>query len=252
MTHTPLPKSLRILSYNIQAGLTQEHMHQYLTRGWRHLLPHRQRMENLEEISRILSDFDLVAIQEIDPGSLRSGYINQIEFLAKRAHFPYWYFQVNRNLGRVAKFCNAVLSRFLPYKVEQHKLPGVLPGRGAIRLFYGDPEKPLVVIMVHLSLGPVSQRLQMDYIYELIKGFDQVILMGDLNCQLEKLLNSTLLADEKMRPVNYLYNTYPSWKPQRILDHILVSSSIQVSKVKVLDLPYSDHLPVAMEIHLGD
>lgn len=246
----PLPKQLKIMSYNIQAGISQSHAREYVTQGWRHFLPHKQRLENLDEISHYIKTFDVVGLQEIDPGSFRSGFINQIEFLAKKCHFPYWYSQKNRDMGKVAKFCNACLSRVKPYHVDYHKLPGLIPGRGAIRLFYGNKEAPLVIIMVHLSLGPVSQRIQIDYLNQLVKGYQHVIVMGDLNCGLDDLEKSNLFTKPRLRPVNYLFNTYPSWKPTKILDYILVSDSIQVVETSVLNLPFSDHLPVTVTAQL--
>lgn len=250
MTKEILPEKLKILSYNIQTGLSQNHAHEYFTHGWRHVLPNKKRSENLFEISQFIKDYDLVGLQEIDPGSFRSGFVNQIEFLGKQCGFPYWYSQMNRNLGKLAKFCNAMLSRYRPFQADYHKLPGVLPGRGAIRLFFGNPQHPLVVILVHLSLGPVSQKIQMNYLKNLIQDYQHVILMGDMNCHIERLQKSNLFAQQHLRPVNYLYNTYPSWKPKRILDHILVSTSIQVERMSVIELPFSDHLPIVMDVVL--
>ncbi|MFX6907664.1 hypothetical protein ABTH77_20640, partial [Acinetobacter baumannii] len=78
----------------------------YLTRGWQHLLPHAGRATNLKRIGELLADYDLVALQEADGGSLRSGYVNQVEHLAQLGAFPYWYQQLNRNLGRIAQHSN--------------------------------------------------------------------------------------------------------------------------------------------------
>ena len=44
--------------------------------------------------------------------------------------------------------------------------------------------------------------------------------------------------------------TFPSWRPQRCLDHILLSSELVLERVEVLSLPISDHLPVAVDIRL--
>jgi endonuclease/exonuclease/phosphatase family metal-dependent hydrolase len=52
-------------------------------------------------------------------------------------------------------------------------------------------------------------------------------------------------------PVHGLH-TYPSWRPQRNIDHILVSPSIQVLDVEVLNYPFSDHLPIAMTVALPE
>ena len=119
---------LRLLSFNIQVGISIERYRHYLTRGWQHLLPHHGRAGNLQRIGALLADYDLVALQEVDGGSLRSGYINQVERLAELGAFPYWYQQLNRDLGRLAQHSNGVLSRLRPDLVEDHPLPGP-PGR---------------------------------------------------------------------------------------------------------------------------
>lgn len=115
---------MRLLSFNIQVGISTEKYRHYLTRGWQHLLPHNGRAVNLQKIGNLLNDFDLVALQEADGGSMRSGYINQVEHLAQLGAFPYWYQQLNRNLGRLAQHSNGVLSRLKPTAIEDHPLPG--------------------------------------------------------------------------------------------------------------------------------
>jgi endonuclease/exonuclease/phosphatase family metal-dependent hydrolase len=44
--------------------------------------------------------------------------------------------------------------------------------------------------------------------------------------------------------------TFPSWKPTRALDHILVSPGIRIEKVWTLPQAFSDHLALAAEIQL--
>lgn len=82
-TGLPGDSRLRLLSFNIQVGISTERYRHYLTRGWQHLLPHTGRAGNLQKIGDLLKDFDLVALQEADGGSLRSGYVNQVEHLAQ-------------------------------------------------------------------------------------------------------------------------------------------------------------------------
>lgn len=241
---------LRILSYNIHTGLPQERMSEYVTRSWSQVLPSKRRAENLEQIAKLLSGFDLVALQEVDPGSLRSSSINQVKHLAALSGFPYWYLQLNRKIGNIAKFSNAVLCRYKPDVIDQHKLPGLIPGRGALSLRYENGNQPLIIIIMHLALGPVARKQQFAYVTKLIEDYNNVIIMGDFNCKPEKLLKSPLLTETHLRPVNLLFNTYPSWKPSRNIDHILVSPSVKVEHVEVLDLLYSDHLPVVLEVRL--
>jgi endonuclease/exonuclease/phosphatase family metal-dependent hydrolase len=44
--------------------------------------------------------------------------------------------------------------------------------------------------------------------------------------------------------------TFPSWRPSRNLDQILVSPSLKVERMDVLNYPFSDHLPIAMQVAL--
>ncbi|MGB0133849.1 endonuclease/exonuclease/phosphatase family protein, partial [Dokdonella sp.] len=95
MTENPFPSaqsapsSLRVLSCNILAGGQVKRYREYVTQSWKHVLPTGKRA-NLDDLAGVLSDFDLVALQEADFGSLRSGFLNQTEYLAENAGFPFW------------------------------------------------------------------------------------------------------------------------------------------------------------------
>ncbi|MDE1463591.1 endonuclease/exonuclease/phosphatase family protein [Spartinivicinus poritis] len=242
--------TLRLLSFNIQVGINTQHYRHYVTRGWQHVLPHHGRDENLNRISHLLRDYDLVAIQEADGGSIRSGHINQIEYLARRAGFPFWYQQLNRNLGKFAQHSNGLLSRVDPDILEDHKLPGRFPGRGAIVAKLGHGNAALLVVMMHLSLSSRSRNRQLSYIRELVGDHPKVILMGDMNTHAEQLLDHSPLSNTNLVSVQNNLNTFPSWQPNRALDHILVSNNLLVKNISVVDMPMSDHLPVALELKL--
>ena len=46
--------------------------------------------------------------------------------------------------------------------------------------------------------------------------------------------------------------TYPSWQPQRAIDHILVSERLRAGTAEVFDMTFSDHCPVALDIELPE
>ncbi|MDY7562477.1 endonuclease/exonuclease/phosphatase family protein [Pseudomonas sp. 10B1] len=246
----PADGRLRLLSFNIQVGISTERYRHYLTRGWQHLLPHTGRAGNLQKIGGLLGDFDLVALQEADGGSLRSGYVNQVEHLAQLGAFPYWYQQLNRNLGRFGQHSNGVLSRLRPWAIEDHPLPGPA-GRGAILVRFGEGPEALVVVMMHLALGARVRNLQLSYIRDLIGDYHHQVLMGDMNTHAIDLLESSPLRDLGLLAPQ-IEATFPSWRPQRCLDHILLSPTLTLERVQVLAQPISDHLPVAVEIRLPD
>ena len=244
--------TLKLLSYNIQVGIRTTKYRHYVTKGWKHVLPHESRNHTLTRIADVVADYNFVALQEIDAGSIRSGFINQVEFLAERARFPYWYTQLNRDLGPIAQHGNGLLSRIAPAAMEDHRLPGAIPGRGAIvvRLPFG--EATVLVVMLHLSLGERSRALQLEYVKGLIDGEEHVVVMGDMNSHLADLLFDSPLAETPLRPADSVGPTYPSWRPSQALDHILVSPSLAIRNYEVLDCRLSDHRPIAVSLTRAD
>ncbi|HTN35334.1 MAG TPA: endonuclease/exonuclease/phosphatase family protein [Marinobacter sp.] len=247
------PRShIRLLTFNIQVGINTSSYRHYLTRSWQHVLPHRRRIETLDRIAHLVRNYDVVALQECDGGSLRSGYINQVQYLAEAAGIPYWYQQLNRNLGQIAQHSNGLLSRYRPQNVAEHRLPGIIPGRGAIIAHYGSPEDPLVVVLMHLSLSKSAQQRQLGYIKEQIAGYRHVVLMGDMNSRADDLLTRTPLKDTNLIPLPDTAHSFPSWRPEKALDHILVSPTLNILNSGVVSYPVSDHLPIALDIAMPE
>jgi endonuclease/exonuclease/phosphatase family metal-dependent hydrolase len=248
----PGPQRLRLLSYNIQSGLSTHTYSQYLTRSWRHLVPVPSRMVNLDGIARILSDYDLVGLQEVDAGSLRSGFVNQVKYLAAYAGFEHVCDQSNRKIGMISQHGNALLSRIRPDGITEHKLPGLIPGRGVLEVRFGSGADALHVLILHMALGRRGRLRQIEFLAELVRDCRHVILMGDLNCPSDSREMAVLLESAGLCEPEPGLLTFPSWRPDRQLDHILVSPSIMVERVEVLDHIYSDHLPIAMEVRLPE
>ncbi|MGD2119258.1 MAG: endonuclease/exonuclease/phosphatase family protein [Chromatiales bacterium] len=244
-------RTLRLLSYNIQAGANSSSYRDYFTKGWRHLLPNRGQLHNLNEISRLFHDADLVGLQEVDAGSFRSGFINQTRYLAGRASFPYWYTRANRNVGKLAQHSNGILSRYQPSHCFHQKLPG-MPGRGVLVCEFAHGEETLAMIVAHLALGSRSRRMQFDFLQQLAERYPHVILMGDFNCEANSPEMHSLLQNSHLVESNIDQNTFPSWNPVRKIDHILVSDSLQVCSSQVVNYYLSDHLPVCLTICVPD
>lgn len=239
---------VRLLTFNIQVGNNTRQFRHYFTRSWQHILPYKGRTQNLQKIATIIHNYDLVALQEADGGSLRSNGINQIEYLAKLANFPYWHQQLNRNFGKVAQHSNGLLSRFKPTLIEDHPLPG-MRGRGAIFCRFGEGKDALAVIVMHLALRKKTRQEQLDYIYNIVAPYQHYILMGDMNAgNLE--LNESKTSKHLNLVLPLSQATYPSWNPKYCLDHILLSPELKIDQINVLQEPISDHLPIEVDIQL--
>lgn len=241
--------TLRLLSYNVQTGITSERYRHYVTRSWRHVLPYPSRWVNLDGIAGAIAGYDLVGLQEVDSGSLRTSFVNQTEYLAERARFPFWHHQVNRRIGHLAQQSNGVLSRLPVESLTDLKLPG-LPGRGALVLRLAGPAAPLTVFILHLALGKRARLRQLSFLAEEIAREPCAVVMGDLNCGPESEELRLLLANTPLRPPAERLHTFPRWEPRRHIDHILVTDTLIPQRTYVPNWPFSDHLPVAMDVRL--
>jgi endonuclease/exonuclease/phosphatase family metal-dependent hydrolase len=75
-----------------------------------------------------------------------------------------------------------------------------------------------------------------------------LVLMGDFNCpagapEMRVLYQRTRLAEPVGGPPSF-----PSWAPERSLDHILVAG-FQVDGYQALPAAGSDHLAMAISLH---
>lgn len=242
-------RRLRLISFNIQTGTPTDSYRKYFTESWRQLLPSSQRVDNLDAISGLVSEYDMVALQEVDSGSLRSGFINQSRYIATHSSHPFWFHQSNRKVGNMAYPGIGFIARHNPEAIVEHRLPGALPGRGALVLEFGG-EEGLTVAVVHLALGPNARRQQLRYLAQHLAGRRALIVMGDLNARADsRHVRDFRDALDLAAPTAEL-NSYPAWKPRRPLDHILVSRNIRSIDAQALQVAYSDHLPVAVTVEL--
>jgi len=238
---------LRLLSCNIQAGSSTRAYREYVTRSWAHLLPNGKRA-NLDSLAQLFSPFDVVGLQESDPGSLRSGFDNQSDYLAEQARFPYFSHQSNRRMSGIATSGNALLSRLQPQELLDYALPGRIAGRGVLLAKFGEGDDAWLLAVTHLSLGARSRQVQLTFLAELLADSPRLVLMGDFNCPAEAPEMRVLYRRTALRPPSKKTPTFPSWAPERSLDHILTGGFDSVD-YRALPAAGSDHLAVAVTLN---
>jgi len=247
LTTMKTAKPLRILSYNTHVCIRASRSSERLRNLWKHVLPSRCKMTNLREMSRFMKSFDVVGIQESDAGSLRSYFMNHTKLLAHLGEFDHWAEQVNRQLV-FARNSIGFLSRYRILDITRHQLPGKIPGRGLMvaRLDLGGESVAFAV--AHLSLGHRDRIRQALYIGDIIREIQcRSILMGDFNCTADSDELSVISARTGLKPAMRNMPTYPSWKPLKDIDHIMVSGGISIRNAHVPHFCMSDHLPLAIE-----
>lgn len=244
-------RSIRLLSWNIQAATATARYHHYVTHGWKQFLPHAERVRVLDDIASLVAEYDIAGLQEVDAGSLRSGFINQTKYLADRAGFPVWHHQLNRRVGKIARASNGLLSRLPVAAVKEHRLPGTFPGRGALWVRYAAPDaRDWVLVVAHLALGRRARESQLAEIAERLGDWPLAIVMGDFNAPLEAAEIRRFMARTNLNLPSDAPLTFPSWRPQRALDHIFVTPGLDVERYGVVETTLSDHRPVAMTLRV--
>lgn len=245
-------RRLRLLSANIQAGSSTRGYHDYVARSWSHVLPAGNKRSALDAIARLAGNHDIVGLQEADPGSLRSGFTNQTHYLAERAGFAYWSHQPNRSVAGVASSANGLLSRLEPHRVEDHPLPGRLKGRGVLTATFGSNGDALIVAVAHLSLGSQSRHRQLDFIADLLADSRCAVLMGDFNCDPDCPEMQALYRKTRLQPPVQTVPTFPSWKPQRAIDHMLITPTLAMTMIQAVPAALSDHLALSVQLEIPE
>jgi endonuclease/exonuclease/phosphatase family metal-dependent hydrolase len=241
-------RRLKLLSANIQAGSSTRGYRDYVARSWSHVLPAGNKRGSLDAIAQLAGEHDIVGLQESDPGSLRSGFTNQTHYLAQRGGFAYWSHQPNRRVGGVASSANGLLSKLEPVEVHDHPLPGRVRGRGVLLAHFGDGDGGLTVAVAHLSLGAASRMSQLSFIAELLHDHPHAVLMGDFNCAPDTSEMQQLYKRTRLQPPANCVPTFPSWIPQRAIDHILVGIGLRPIEMRAFPAAQSDHLALAVEL----
>lgn len=245
-------RRLKLLSANIQAGSSTRGYHDYVARSWSHVLPIGDKRGSLDAIARLAANYDIVGLNESDPGSLRSGFTNQTHYLAQRGGFAYWSHQPNRRVGGVASSANGLLSKIEPCEVVVHPLPGRVKGRGVLIARFGATAARLTVAVAHLSLGASSRLSQLSYIAELLQDDRHAVLMGDFNCTVDQPEMDVLFKRTRLQPPPHRIATFPSWSPQRAIDHILVADGLSPASAEAIPAAASDHLALAVELDVPE
>jgi len=243
-------RALSLLSANIQAGSSTRRYSDYATRSWSHVLPVGRKQRALDAIAQLASGYDIVGLQETDPGSWRSGFTNQTHYLAARGGFAYWAHQRNRRVGQLASSANGLLSKLEPLEVIDHPLPGRIAGRGLLLTRFGEGRDGLLVAIAHLSLGVRSRRSQLAFIGELLHDTPNAVLMGDFNCTHDRPEMALLYRRTHLQPPESEVHTFPSWKPRRGIDHILVTPSLHLTHTHAIPAARSDHLALAAQLQV--
>ncbi len=255
---------MRLILYNIEyLGGTTKSNWQYL--DLYHFLRVRKGLD--EKIANSLKKLkpDILALVEIDNGSSRYEYKNQIEYFSKILGFTYMAHGLKyltqgfyKNILKIPILQNqenAILTKYEIEKIKKHYLTKGFK-RLVIEATIKIPER-VTLLLTHLSLFKKTREYQIKELGKLVKTYkNPVLLVGDFNTfnseELNYLLDNTQLVDAYQEDCadHQIMYTGPSWKPKYRLDNILVSPQIKIKKYQIADIRYSDHLPVIVDFEI--
>lgn len=193
---------------------------------------------------------DLVALQEVDRGVLRSGGEDQARELGEA-------------LGMEARFGPAMpldgghygvalLSRHPIESYRVHLLPSQVEPRVVLHCTVEVPGgAPWEVAVTHLGLHPLERWEQMREILRIFWRRERILLLGDLNEGRTEFAFNLLRAHwvDCQEEAGVELVTYPSEHPVIGIDHVLRTRDLPAARA-ALAIPTlaSDHLPVAVEL----
>lgn len=205
---------------------------------------------DLERLAAVIaeSDPDLVAVQEVDRETDRTGRIDQARALGRLtgltpvfgAFMPY----------QGGDYGMAVLSRWPVIESHNFRLPDGAEPRSAVavRVRVPDTGRELLFAGIHFYRTEEERLAQATHLLELIQSDTvPVILAGDFNSTpgsavIDLLTRSFMVAD---KGEDHL--TFPSWEPEREIDFIMVrpGDRFEVLQHSVGHEPVaSDHRPL--------
>jgi endonuclease/exonuclease/phosphatase family metal-dependent hydrolase len=243
---------LRLVVYNIRYATGFGPAFHLPVPGAGYLRTNRRVLAGLTEFLR-RQDADIIGLIEIDTGSIRSGMVNQAEYIANAlGHFStyqckYGTSSVNNFLPIVRKQGNAFLAAPRVHGERFHYFDS-----GIKRLIIELELEDVCVFLVHLSLKYRHRQYQLRYLHELVeKSTKPVIVAGDFNTfwgthELYLFKRAAKLRSANLRNLA----TYPSNAPRTELDFVLVGDQIEVTDFSVPDIRLSDHRPLVCDFKL--
>lgn len=252
-----------LITYNIEycEGLVGRWF-DYL-KFWKIFFPPKKLNQRLVSALKKLKP-DILALVEVDIGSLRARGEDEVRFLEEKLHLHDFVEKVKYPLKGWLKLfyhvpildkqANALISRFKFKKVCYHIFHEGTK-RMVIEATVHCPQ-PVTLLVAHLALGKRARAKQIKELTAIVNAIkNPVILMGDFNtfhgeAEIQKLLQQTHLRDKMGLDKKDLPLTEPAWHPKRRLDYILTSPQIKVKKYSVLNFHFSDHLPLMIEFEV--
>ncbi|MCP4246571.1 MAG: hypothetical protein GY778_05945 [bacterium] len=226
-----------------------------------HLVVQRDEAErNLDGAAKVLlrERPDVVALQEVDAASAWSGSFDHLAYLQQAAGFAHQYHGLHVDKGSAGaglRYGTALLAdRPMTEPMSHAFRVDRLDTKGLVAAKIVVDGRSLLVASIHLdSKSAAERRAQVRQAVDVLGSVGRpMVLMGDLNETWRDGGAVELLADglglRAHEPDAPGWDTWPSGRPVRRIDWILISPELEFVEYRVWVDGVSDHLGVARRI----
>lgn len=240
---------MRLLVYNIRYATGTGPAFHLPVPGAGYLRSNRRILAGITEFIRAEHP-DIVGLIEVDTGSIRTGMVNQAEYIASHLGH-YSTFQ--------CKYGESSLNHFVPIVRKQGNAFLSAPHVRGERFHYFDTGikrliielelEDVCVFLVHLSLKFRHRQSQLRSLHDLIMQSPKpVIVAGDFNTFWGTHEIYLFMRAAGLRSANSAgLPSFPARAPRVELDFVLVSEGIDVTDFRVPDVRFSDHRPLVCD-----
>lgn len=242
-TTEPVSPELRIMTYNVHSCIGTDRRHD----------PGR-----IAEVIAACAP-DVVALQELDVGRLRTGHTDQAAIIAQHLRMN-GHFHPALELEE-EKYGDAILSTFPTRLIKAGGLPSIGEPRGAIWVEIDCGGRSVQIVNTHLGLRRRERMAQAavllgpEWLGSEACHHGPTIFAGDLNAvpssavfaALGKHMSVAREVDGRLKP------TFPSRFPMLRLDYIF-TKGVRLVSAERIDMPLtrkaSDHLPLMATLEI--
>lgn len=205
-------------------------------------------VRNSQRIANVINKVcpDVVAIQELDSMTARSGNTDVLKEIAERTQMnPYYAAAIDYDGG---KYGIGMLSRTVPLCVKRLSLPGREEQRALLIAEFDT----YIYACTHLSLTEEDRMSSLDILRAEAKACGKPFFMaGDFNAEPDSPFIKELKKDFQILSANR--PTFPANEPKEVIDYIISAKqevpTFAVRSASVIDEPLaSDHRPILVEV----
>jgi len=201
---------------------------------------------SLDRIAQILNkeDPDFVALQEVDRYHIRSGFYDQIKWLAEQLDM-YSLYDKNMNYGLI-EYGNGLLSKYPMVEWGRVELAYETEPRSLLWAKVKTEHGYLIITSLHLGLDTKMRSEHLSRIEAFLRDLeDPVLLMGDFNMLPN---NQAFLSFRTTFTGNFLFREIPTYlyddQPIQI-DYILGKGIVELDQYSISSTA-SDHYPFVL------